>query len=164
LLAPAQAAGSSSSSSSGSQQRDLSALLAAAAVGTAPEGGVVSEAQQAITVTEVPLQGDTAAAGSGDGDSAAAVPAAAVEFVRVSEPTASLSFGGWQVTGEEGGVGHFGGEGGMCHSCRCVGWHSDEGLLMWLDVAGSSMTGVCKSCATHPAGVAVLPLPCPVLL
>lgn len=95
LLAPAQAAGSSSS---GSLQRDLSALLAAAAVGTAPERGVVSEAQHAITVTEVPLQGDATAAGSGDGDSAAAVPAAAVEFERVSEPTASLSFGGWQVT------------------------------------------------------------------
>jgi hypothetical protein len=91
-----------SSSSSSSLQQDLSTLLAAAAVGTAPAGGCVSEAQQAVNVTEVPLEGTPAAAtaaAAGSTAESAATPAA-VEFVRVLEPTAELSFGGWQVTGE----------------------------------------------------------------
>lgn len=64
----------------------LAALLAAAAEGTAPPGGAASEHQQAASVVEVAV---------GDAAAAAAAP---VEFTRVSEPTASLSFGGWQVT------------------------------------------------------------------
>jgi hypothetical protein len=90
-----QQVSSSSSSSSTDLQQSLAELLAAAAVGTAPPGGAVSEVQQAVSVVQVQL------GGSGSDEATATPPA--VEFVRVVEPTATLSFGGWQVTGEGGG-------------------------------------------------------------
>jgi hypothetical protein len=93
-------------------------------VGTAPPGGAVSEVQQAVSVVQVQL------GGSGSEEATAKPPA--VEFVRVVEPTATLSFGGWQVTGEGCVATSLGVETG----CR-------RRLLTWLhEIVGSGVDGM----------------------
>lgn len=85
--------GSSSSSSSLPAPAALADLLRAAALGSIPERSIITEAQQPVRVRQVPLPPS--------GECSAALPVTtSMTFVKVNEPSVTLSIGGWEVPGE----------------------------------------------------------------